>query len=280
MDHSNTPLVSVIMPVYNGERFVVEAVMSILNQSYKNVELIIVNDGSTDNTPLLLQQIAADDKRIRLLTNPKPLGHAGEAAFNKATELARGTYIAKLDADDIAIPERIAVQVAYLNEHPDIFLAGSFLELIDEYGAKIGTRTYPTNPDVIFSEFYYRNCIGNPSIMYRNNVVAGGIYLLKNEVFTDDYYSFFIHMNNGHKFANIPRYLTQYRIHKSNTVFTDIRRKWAINVGVKKSFINDFGYYAPLNHRIKIGLITLAINTIPEKVLIKIMNQVRRILKA
>ena len=280
MDVVTQPLVSVIMPVYNGERFLEEAVRSILTQSYRNVELIIVNDGSTDGTSRIVEQLALTDDRIRVINNPKPLGHAGEAAFNKASELAMGTYIAKLDADDIATPERIATQSTYLDAHPDLFLVGSFLELVDENGAKIGVRDYPTTPEGIFNEFYYRSCIGNPSIMYRNNVLKGGLYLLKNEVFTDDYYSFFIHMNEGHKFANIPAYLTKYRVHGANTVFTDIRKKWAINMGVKNSFIKDFGYKAPLTHRIKIKLITLAINTIPEKLLVQFMNQARQILKA
>ena len=274
------PLVSVIMPVYNGERYLAEAVMSILTQSHKNIELIIVNDGSTDGTSALLQQLAATDERISVISNPKPLGHAGEAAFNTGSRVAAGTYIAKLDADDIAIPDRIAIQAAYLEANPAIFLVGSYLELINENGVKIGVRDYPTTPEGIFGEFYYRSCIGNPSIMFRNHVLDGGIYLLKNEVFTDDYYSFFMLMNKGYKFANIPKYLTKYRVHDANTVFTDIRKKWAINVAVKNSFITDFGYKAPLIHRIKIKLITLVINTIPEQLLLKFLNQARQVLKA
>ncbi len=280
MTSSDLPLASVIMPVYNGERYLTQAVESILTQTYEKLELIIVNDGSTDSTAALLQQLAAKDGRIRVIHNSKPLGHAGEAAFNQASRQAMGTYIAKLDADDIALPARIARQVAYLDSHPDIFLVGSFLELIDENGVKSGVRDYPTEPRAIFSEFYYRSCIANPSIMFRHNVLNGPIYLLQNEVFTDDYYSFFVHMNAGLKFANIPAYLTQYRIHSSNTVFTDLRKKWAINMGVKKSFVKDFGYKAPLIHRFKLGLITLVINTVPEKLLIKVMNQARQILKA
>ena len=280
MNTPDLPLVSVIMPVYNGERFLREAVMSILTQSYKNIELIVVNDGSTDSTPVLLQQLATTDERIRVLSTLKPLGHAGEAAFNMGSKVAEGTYIAKLDADDVAAPERIAIQADYLGANPAIFLVGSYLELINENGLKIGVRDYPTTPEGIFREFYYRSCIGNPSIMFRNRVLDGGIYLLKNEVFTDDYYSFFMLMHQGYKLANIPQYLTKYRVHGANTVFTDIRKKWAINLAVKNSFITDFGYKASLIHRMKIQLITVVINAIPEKVLLKFLNQARQILKA
>lgn len=280
MTAPDCPLVSVIMPVYNGERFLRYAIESVLEQSYEHLELIIINNGSTDNTATILEAYAQKDRRIMVLFHPEPLGHAGEAASNMASRHATGKYIAKLDADDVAVPNRIERQVAFLEANPAIFLVGSHLELIDSQGRSVGIRQYPLSSEAIYKEFYLRFPVANPAIMYRNGVVTGDFYTLRHKSFTDDYYSLFLHIHNGLLFANLPEPLTRYRVHDSNTVFTDLRRKWMINMDVKQAFVRDFGYQAPWSHRLRIRLITVFINTLPEKLLVKFMNQARQFLNA
>lgn len=275
-----SPLVSVIMPVYNGERYLAQAIDSVLAQCYTHLELIIINNGSTDGTAAILDEHARKDNRIVVLFYPEPLGHAGEAASNMASLQAKGKYIAKLDADDIAVPDRIKKQVAFLEANPTIFLVGSYLELIDNKGQRLGVRSYPLTSEAIYSEFYLRLPVANPAIMYRNGIIKGDFYTLRHKTFTDDYYSLFVHLHSGLRFANLPEPLTRYRVHDSNTVFTNLRGKWAINMGVKKAFVREFRYQAPLSHRLKIGIITALINTIPERLLVKFMNQARQLLKA
>lgn len=274
------PLVSVIMPVYNGERYLAEAIESILNQTYANLELIVFNNGSTDHTAQILDQYALKDPRVLVMFHPDPLGHAGEAASNLAIQRAQGKYIAKLDADDIAVPDRLKKQVAFLEENPSIFLVGSYLELINNNGQNVGVRTYPLSNAAIYNEFYLRLPVGNPAIMYRNGVIKGDFYWLRNKSFTDDYYSLFVHIHRGLQFANLPECLTRYRVHDTNTVFTNLRQKWAMNMAVKQSFIRDFSYVPPLQHRLKIALITMGINLFPERFLVRIMNQARKLLGA
>lgn len=280
MTPATTPLVSVIMPVYNGERYVAQAIESVLGQTYAHLELIILNNGSTDGTADILATYARQDNRVTVLFHPEPLGHAGEAASNVATRQARGHYIAKLDADDVAVPDRLDKQVAFLGANPSIFLVGSYLDLIDSTGRSMGTRTYPLSSEAIYREFYLRFPVANPAIMYRNGVVKGDFYQLRNWQFTDDYYSLFVHLHNGLQFANLPEPLTRYRVHDTNTVFTDLRRKWDINLGVKQSFVRDFGYVPPLMHRLLVGLISAGIHSIPERLLLRIMHQTRNLLNA
>lgn len=268
MIYANEPLVSVVMPVYNGERFVAEAVGSILTQTYRNIELLVLNNGSTDNTGAILADLAKQDQRIKVLFHAEPLGHAGEAASNMASRHATGKYIAKLDADDMAVPERIAIQVRFLEENPAIFLVGSYLEVINEQGHRIGYRKYPLSSDAIYREFYLRFPVGNPAIMYRNGVVEGEFYFLREKIFTDDYYSLFVYLHQGLLFANLPEYLTRYRIHGRNTVFTNLRRKWAVNMRVKRAFINEFDYRPPLSHRLIVWCQDRIINLAPEKLLL------------
>src|SRR4051812_19701656 len=101
----NLPLVSVIMPCYNTEKYFVEAIESIINQTYKNLEIVLINDGSTDSTTELLNQYSEKDKRIKIILNPVNLGLI--ASLNKGVAAATGDYIARMDADDISVLDRV-----------------------------------------------------------------------------------------------------------------------------------------------------------------------------
>lgn len=266
------------MPVYNGERHIGEAIESILGQQYTHLELLILDNGSTDKTPEIISRYAQQDERVRLLFEPKPFGYGGEVASNVASRYAKGEFIAKLDADDIAMPDRIAKQVDFLVTNPDTFLVGSYLTLIDEQGKVTGIRTYPVLNEEIFNEFYLRFPIANPAIMYRNTL-RNDLYQIRFPHF-NDYYSLFRLIHAGYKMHNLPKALTAYRIHTTNTVFTNLRAKWHSNVAIKQSFVEDFAYAAPWTHKAKIAAITGAINLFPEKLLVRFMNQARQIIKA
>ena len=278
MTPAPTPLVSVIMPVYNGERYLAQAIESVLSQSYSKLELLILDNGSSDDTAAVIANYARLDQRVRPLREPLPLGYGGEVASNVAARQAKGTFIAKLDADDIARPDRLAKQVAFLTTHPDIFLVGSQLTLIDESGRVMGERTYPIGHDEIYNEFYLRFPIANPAVMYRN-VLKEDLYQIRFAHF-NDYYSLFRLMKAGYKLHNLPEPLTAYRIHTTNTVFTNLRAKWRSNVAIKRTFVREFGYPAPWVHRAKIAAITGAINVFPEPILLKLMNKARQLINA
>lgn len=117
------PRVSVVLPCYNGAAHVREAVQSILDQSFTDFELIVIDDGSTDASGTILAEMAQSDARIRILTQP----NGGiVAALNNGIALARGAYIARMDADDISLPGRLSFQVAYLDDHPEVVLVGGY----------------------------------------------------------------------------------------------------------------------------------------------------------
>lgn len=124
-------LVSVVLPVYNGEKYLKEALESILNQTYRNIEIIIVNDGSQDGTLSMILQYMVKDRRIVLISREN---RGLVCSLNEALKIARGEYIARMDADDISHPDRFEKQVAYLDEHKDIYLLGSNYNLIYEEG--------------------------------------------------------------------------------------------------------------------------------------------------
>ncbi len=133
------PVISVILPVYNGEAYLALAVDSILVQTFRDFELIAVHGGSTDRSPEILRDFADRDMRVRVVRQD---GKGLVGALNQGIALARGELLARMDADDIAHPDRFATQVAFLRGNPDIAVVGSAMTLIDEAG-RCATSTIP-----------------------------------------------------------------------------------------------------------------------------------------
>ena len=124
------PKVSILMPAYNSEQYVAEAIESILNQTFTDFEFIIINDGSTDNTARIVRKYAKQDERIRFIDSHRNRGFI--ARLNQCLDLARGEYIAKMDSDDISLPERLEKQVRFLDEHIECGLVGCGFRAFDK----------------------------------------------------------------------------------------------------------------------------------------------------
>jgi len=129
-----TPTVSVVLPVFNAEDFLCTALDSILEQDQADFELIAINDGSTDRSRALLEERQRHDPRVRLVSRAN---RGLVASLNEGIALARGRYIARMDADDIALPQRLRLQAAYLDQHPSCVCVGSDVELMDDAGRKL-----------------------------------------------------------------------------------------------------------------------------------------------
>ena len=128
MSEAVQPKISVVMPAYNAENYIREAIDSILAQTFRDFEFLIIDDGSTDHTVEIIRSYS--DSRIRLYQNERNMGVA--ATLNRGLDLARGEYIARMDADDISLPERFAKQAAYMDAHPDVAVCGSNIILFSE----------------------------------------------------------------------------------------------------------------------------------------------------
>jgi len=156
------------MPVYNGERFLREAIESILNQTFTDFEFIIVDDGSTDNTWQILQDYAANEPRIVLVRNGTNLGVA--RSRNRVLALARGEYIAVMDADDVSLPERLSTQVAFLDESPEVGVVGCAIHVIDADGSPICIVHYPTMHSLLLWSLCFRTPLAHPTVVFRKAV--------------------------------------------------------------------------------------------------------------
>ena len=204
------PVISVFMPVYNARRYVGAAVESILAQSYSDFEFIIIDDGSTDGSPVLLQHYAREDSRIRLISRP----NRGIAATrNEGIAAATTPLIALLDADDMALPERLARQLAYMQHHPKVVAVGSQALLIDADGSPIchwsGTRY--SHEDIDRELMAGGWPIVNSTHMMRTEAVrAVGGY--RNYQTSEDH-DLYLRLGEIGRLANLPETLVQYRVH-------------------------------------------------------------------
>lgn len=264
------PLVTVILPVYNAMPFIKESIESIINQTYKHFELIIIENGSIDGSKELCTKYAKKDKRIRIIYFDKPLGFAGEKASNIAIKQAKGKYIARMDADDISNISRLEKEVDFLEKNKNIFLVGSWANIINEKREKIGRRILPIKNRDIYKNFYLRNCIMNPTVMFRNIQDGKDFFTLEKDFpGMNDYYTYFLLLNKNKEFYNIPETLLNYRIHTKNVTFTNLRLKFKQNILIKKRMLN-YGYRPNVWHRVVVYLQYLLTILIPEKWLFKI----------
>lgn len=205
--------VSVILPVYNAEKYVSAAVESILKQTFTDFELLLVNDASTDGSRAVLSDFAACDPRIRLIDNPKNMGLT--ATLNKAIDLCRGEYIARMDADDIALPERLAIQVDFLDKQPEIGFCGSWVAIIDAQGNPTGERwAMQLTPEAVHARMYFHNCFVHASVMMRRRYALMK-YDAANYPIQEDY-EFWTRLTEATKGFVIPKILLYYRIHGEN----------------------------------------------------------------
>jgi len=200
--------ISVVMAVYNGTRFLREAIESVLGQNFSDFEFIIVDDGSTDETPEILASYA--DPRIRVLRNHENLGLA--ASLNRGIERARGEYLARMDADDISRAQRFARQVGFLEQHPEVILLGTAYEEVDEQGRVVRYGDLPLANNELQTELLLRNRFCHGVVMMRRKALirAGGY----DEAFEQSQdYDLWLRLAELGEIANLPEYLYAWRRH-------------------------------------------------------------------
>lgn len=223
---NNPPIISVVMSVFNGEKFLKESIDGILNQTFSDFELIIVDDGSTDSTKSIV--LGYKDDRIRLFSNSNNFGTP--KALNFGMSHARGEFIARHDADDISCPERFKSQVEFLRNNPDIILVGSDAYVIDNDGTILEKKQLPNNP---LKYLQKHNVFFHGSIMFRKKIVDEvGMY---NEILRNAQdYEFLVRISKYNKNLvnlNIPLYMWRiqkypsYKATKTRVLYSILARK-------------------------------------------------------
>jgi glycosyltransferase involved in cell wall biosynthesis len=208
------PRVSVVMPVYNGERFVGQAVESILRQSLTDFELIVVDDASSDRTPEILTEFKHADDRIRVHRNVVNLKSAG--AMNIGCKMACGEFVARMDADDISLPHRLQTQLAVIRSRTDLGAVGAGVQIIGENGRKGRICWYPSDPAQAAWLMLFSNTIANPASMARRTVLERLGWFCEGHGGGTEDYALFMAMTRIARIANIPEVLLLYRVWGGN----------------------------------------------------------------
>lgn len=208
------PLISVLVPTFNVEKFIKEAIESICNQSYRNLDIIVVDDYSTDSTYIKLLDYASKDHRIKLFRNEKNLGIVD--ALNFALKQAKGRFIARMDGDDISYPYRIECLYNFLLSNPQIGLVGSQTETIDESGNSVNYPKWPITEEKVYKGLKYKMSTVLHCWLARKEVYTT---LCGYRMPTVEDYDFLLRMRtSGLRFTNVNECLYKVRIRNGNTV--------------------------------------------------------------
>ena len=227
----NKPEISVLMSVFNEQDYISESIQSVLNQSYENFELIIINDCSTDKTLEILESYT--DPRINIFTNNRNIGQT--KSLNIGLEKCRGRYIARLDGDDMMAEERLKKQFDYLVNNSHITVIGCYFHVVDENKNKIAKGHWPCG---IENTFFYSICgknpLGHPGVMMEKIAVSNVNNYSEDFLFSQDYDLWLRLLLNGYLIDNIPEYLTFYR----DTANNSVEKKQKQELYHRKAFYN------------------------------------------
>ena len=205
------PKVTVLMPVYNAEKFLKEAIDSILNQSFKDFEFLIINDGSTDRSKKII--LSYQDPRIRFFENKKNLGVA--KTLNRGLRLAKGKYVARMDADDISLPNRLELQFRTLKGDKNLVIISSHFDRINEKGNFISSFKLAHSSEEIYYELQFRNCLGHPTVIFDKEIIVnefGG----HNEKYEAEDYDLWLRISKKYKIVKLNKALVKVRYSRQN----------------------------------------------------------------
>lgn len=211
----NPPKISVVMSAYNAEKYIAKAIGSILNQTFRDFEFIIINDGSKDNTLNIIKKCQKEDKRIKIINNKGNIGLT--KSLNKGLKIAKGKYIARMDADDISMPERFQIQYDFLEKNPKIFLVGSSCFIMYEGGIRIGSQICLVDPTGIKKKLEKKCCMIHPSIMFKSD---NQTFYREKFLYAQDYDLYLRIISNNKRIHIIQEPLVKYRTNSKSISIT------------------------------------------------------------
>ncbi|OGH15115.1 MAG: hypothetical protein A3H50_00930 [Candidatus Levybacteria bacterium RIFCSPLOWO2_02_FULL_37_10] len=261
------PLVSVVMPVFNAGEFLTEAIESILHQTYKNFEFIIVDDCSTDGSWNVIKSYKKKHPtKIKTIRLKKNLNRGGDSCANLAIKRAKGKYIARMDADDIAVIDRLEKQVKFLEENPDIFLVGSSAHVINAKNIIIGEKLEPQNHKDIYKSYARFHPVIHPTSMFRRLIDKKKFFYQISYSANNDYHTFFKLICTGFKFANLEEKLIYYRIHSGNDTFINIKDKFMNTLKIRLKMFLRYNYKPSLKDVFTSLVQSILLFLLPERI--------------
>ncbi len=242
----NNHLISVILPIYNSENYILECLESIKIQTMQNFEVILIDDKSTDKSPEIINDYLKNNfyGKFKIIKNKSNIGIT--RSLNKAFKISDSKYIARIDADDINKPDRFEIQFKYLEKYKDIAIVGSNVEYIDKDSKFINHSDLPLNHIDIKSSLFLYNPMVHSSIFFRKKIFSK--YPYNNKFITSQDYEMYCRIINSHKFANIKKSLVKFRLHNQSISShkEKIQKKNSLCIQ-EKFYKHNFGNVFPSN---------------------------------
>jgi len=268
---TKAPSVSVLMPAYNAEKYIPEAIESILNQTFADFEFIIIDDCSTDKTWEIIQEYAQKDQRIVPIRNEKNLGITGNR--NLLVSLAKGKYIVWQDADDISMPRRIERQFDLMEKNEEVGICGGWLQFFNESG-NTSVRKYKEKDRDVRKTIFKFSPVSQPSCMIRKGVFSEiGFY--DTHYLTSEDLDMSFRIGKKHKFANLQEVVIKYRENHKGATFSKLKEMEYCTFSIRLRYSDNVHYKMSLfDHVYNITQYISAL-IIPPKLKILLFNAIR-----
>jgi glycosyltransferase involved in cell wall biosynthesis len=269
---NKTPAISVLISVYNAEKYVSFAIESILNQTFSDFEVIIVDDCSSDASWSICQKYVQQDSRIIAIRNKINLG--GCETLNVGLRLVKGKYVARQDNDDWSYEDRLAKQFHFMEAHPDVGIVGGSMEIIDETEKIIAKRSYNLTNKAIRKKIFQYSPFAHPLVMIRKSILDSVGYYNCEFAPADDYDLYF-RIGKISDFANLNDILLKYRVVSTSLTNTRTKKMELATIKIRKNYQNDPCYEASLFDKIYNIVHLISIYVIPPNIKIYLFNLIR-----
>lgn len=267
--------ISVVMPVYNAGKYLTKAMESILSQTHSTFEFVIVDDCSTDSSWKILQSFAKKDKRIRLFRNTHKQGVS--LTVKKAINHATGEYLARMDADDIALPTRLEKQLTYLKKHKQTVAIGGQCILIDADNSVIGEKTFPTSFTDVYRYSFHFVPVQQPTLMIARSRLPEDFEFYQDGMNTAEEVELFFKLFQYGKVENLSIPVLLYRLHTKNTSFANLRQTFFLTLLSRIKAIYKYNYTPTITGIIYNFVQAILILTLPKRVILFLYRIVRHL---
>ena len=241
------PLISVILPVYNAEKYLTEALESLRYQTYPHFEVIAIDDGSSDKSFSILRHYTKLDSRFRAFKNTTNLKIA--RTLNLGIKKAKGSLIARMDADDVSLPNRFQKQVNYLSKHPGVVVVGGQCLTIDKDGHLTGKKLFPTSHITINDLMYTANPMQHPSIMINRALLPENFSWYNPSLPPAEDLDLYFRLGKYGLFANLKSAILMYRQHGDSETFRDPKLTFSVTKKVRHLAVSKYGYRPSLKSK-------------------------------
>jgi len=268
----SNPKISVVMPNYNCEKYIWEAIESILNQTFTDFEFVIVDDGSTDNSWNIIQEYTKKDERIVAVRNEENLKIC--KTLNKWIQLAKWEYIARMDSDDISTLNRFKKQVAFLDQNKNVWIVGGTMEIMDLDGTVFNKRKYNLDDISIRKKLFRYSPFCHATTMFRKRTIqkAWGYNIFLHDA---EDYDLYFRLGLFWNFANLSDTFYKMRVNKNSVTYTNTKRMERLTLFVRKKAVYEYWYKMTLFDTIYYYLQVFSMYLIPSRTKIWLFNLIR-----